>query len=169
LHIDGFHSYNQVSTDFRIGLEKVDKEKGIILIHDINEYQITFGVNKFWRELESEYKTMRFNHGHGLGVVMIGNKIDSKVLEIFEKSNQNYINNFQDYFEFLGQRCELYAENINLKNAINNQSKQILVQLSEINKLSASKSDIERDIYRLTNSISWKLTGPLRKLKRILK
>lgn len=169
LHIDGFHSYNQVSTDFRLGLEKIDKEKGIILLHDINEYQITFGVNKFWRELESEYKTMRFNHGHGLGVVMIGNNIDSKVSEIFDKSNRNYINNFQDYFEFLGQRCELYAENINLKNTINEQSKQILGQLSEISNLSASKSDFESEIYRFTNSNSWKLTSPLRKLKRIFK
>ena len=52
---------------------------------------------------------------------------------------------------------------------IKEQLASILVQLSEINKLSASKSDIERDIYRLTNSVSWKLTGPLRKLKRILK
>lgn len=169
IHIDGFHSYNQVRTDFKLGLEKINKQNGIILLHDINEYQITFGVNKFWREIENQYKTFKFNHGHGLGVVLIGDNVDLNIRELLDPINQELMREFQDYFEFLGQRCELFAENINLKYALNQQSNQITEQLSRIGDLTESKLNIERDIYKLTNSISWQLTSPLRKLKKIFK
>jgi hypothetical protein len=173
IHIDGFHSYNSVSTDFDLALEKLNKENGIIILHDINEFQITFGVNKFWRELENRYRTFRFNHGHGLGVVFIGHSLNSKVEELLNIRDSREISSIQDYFEFLGQKCELYAENINLKNKVNLQQNEILQGLSKINELLSwqenAKLNFEREIYQLTNSISWQLTSPLRYLKRIFK
>ncbi len=173
IHIDGFHSYNQVASDFSLAYEKLNKEKGIIILHDINEYQLTFGVNKFYREVEIQYPTLKFNHGHGLGVVFIGNDIDSNLIELLDEHDTEFMNIFRDYFEFLGQRCELFAENYNLKKMLAEQNNQILEVNSNLEDLTANKEktrlDFERQIYQITNSISWQLTAPLRKMKKMLK
>ena len=173
IHIDGFHSYNQVKNDYNFAFEKVNKENGIILLHDVNEYQITFGVNEFFSELEIKFRTFKFNHGHGLGVVLIGSNIDPNLIEMLVTDNTELKNGFRKYFEVLGQRCELYASNIQLKEIMIEQKNLLHQNTKKIEDLlknnDAIKIESEKQIYQLTNSISWRLTQPLRYLKRILK
>ena len=68
LHIDGLHTYDAVSEDFRSWYPKM-KPGGIILLHDTYARTMNFGVWKFWREIEPEYDSFEFKHGFGLGVV----------------------------------------------------------------------------------------------------
>jgi hypothetical protein len=69
LHIDGYHTYNAVSEDFKNWYPKV-KPGGIILFHDIAaRIKSDFGVWKFWEEYSSKYESFTFNHGFGLGVI----------------------------------------------------------------------------------------------------
>ena len=173
IHIDGFHSYAAVKNDFQLALNKIDKSVGIILMHDINEYQVTFGVNKFWNEIESKFKTFRFNHGHGLGVVFIGNNIDLNFLNLFDEKDNYFPNILRDFFELLGQRISLFAENEKLNKASLKVSQDVL-NLNQL--LQDRERDIERmanqfelDLLRITNSFSWKITQPMRRLSRILK
>ena len=151
----------------------MNKENGIILLHDVNEYQITFGVNEFFSELETKFRTFKFNHGHGLGVVLIGSNIDPNLIEMLVTDNTELKNGFRKYFEVLGQRCELYATNIQLKEIMIEQKNLLHQNTKKIEDLlknnDAIKIESEKQIYQLTNSISWRLTQPLRYLKRILK
>jgi hypothetical protein len=68
LHIDGLHTYDAVSEDFRTWEPKV-APGGIVLFHDIKARLKDFGVWRFWDELKQESEdTFAFRHGFGLGV-----------------------------------------------------------------------------------------------------
>jgi len=68
LHIDGLHTYEAVSEDFRNWYPKV-RPGGIILIHDVYARVKDFGVWKFWEEIADQYDSFEFKHGFGLGVL----------------------------------------------------------------------------------------------------
>ena len=69
LHIDGFHSYEAVSNDFRSWYPKLSEE-AVVLFHDTHEIKPGFGVHQFWDELKKEHREQcfEFKHSHGLGM-----------------------------------------------------------------------------------------------------
>lgn len=80
LHIDGLHTYEAVSHDFRSWLPKVSSG-GIILLQDISLRQADFGVWRLWDEIKAEFPdTFEFHHGWGLGVVAKGRPHRSSTL-----------------------------------------------------------------------------------------
>lgn len=68
VHIDGLHTYEAVSEDFRNWYPKV-KPGGVILFHDIQARMMDFGAWKFWEEIAPQYNTFEFKQGFGLGVL----------------------------------------------------------------------------------------------------
>jgi hypothetical protein len=71
LHIDGLHTYEAVSHDWQVWSAKL-KPDAVALFHDVNVRENSFGVWKFWQEVSATKRHMTFKHGHGLGVLAMG-------------------------------------------------------------------------------------------------
>ncbi|BDV36179.1 class I SAM-dependent methyltransferase [Methylocystis iwaonis] len=71
LHIDGCHTYEAVKHDFEAWKPKLSSS-AIVLFHDTEVRESSFGVWRFWEELQSKYANFNFPHCHGLGVIAIG-------------------------------------------------------------------------------------------------
>ena len=89
LHIDGFHSYEAVSNDFKTWSTFL-AEDGIILFHDINVPNPAFGVIHLFRELEGGHK-LYFLHTYGLGIFTKNTALYNEIKEQFK--------NIYDYAE----------------------------------------------------------------------
>ncbi len=113
LHIDGFHTYEAVKHDFEMWLPKMS-ERGIVLFHDVNVREKNYGVWKFWDELCEKYKNFMFLHGHGLGVLSVGEKIPENLQNLFSADEEETVlirKFFQQYGSRIDPNRELYSHN----------------------------------------------------------
>jgi hypothetical protein len=170
LHIDGFHSYEAVVRDFKSAYPKLNKNKSIVLFHDINEYQDGFGVHKFWQEIKENNKTLEFKHGHGLGVVFLGSGFPIEITRMIDNlDNQSFTISIQAFFEILGNRIEKIQKVSELV-SLNSQHALSRAALSkDYSSLLSSHKNLEKELNSMQNSSSWKLTLPMRKFMRILR
>lgn len=90
LHIDGYHSYDAVSNDFKTWAPFV-LDDGIILFHDVNVPYPGFEVINFFRELQDGYR-LYFLQSYGLGIF-------TKNKELYEEIKKQFINVY-DYADF---------------------------------------------------------------------
>ena len=105
LHIDGDHSHEAVKHDFESWLPKMSAE-GVVLLHDTNGRERDFGIRRFWDEIEGQYRSFEFPHGHGLGVLAVGDVRSPELGAMFD-ARPDDAETIRVFFAQLGHRVSL--------------------------------------------------------------
>jgi GT2 family glycosyltransferase len=159
LHIDGYHTYEAVKHDFETWLPKMSK-KGIILFHDVTVRRADFGVWRFWNEISAQYPNFHFNHGHGLGVLFVGETYPEGNIERLFNIDDDEKGAFRELFSYLGKRWKTeYEKNDNLSAVrerdviIKQHNKTIRDKEKQIEDLNLSSQSLRRQVDQLTQQL----------------
>jgi hypothetical protein len=192
LHIDGLHTYQAVSHDLEKWLPKL-KPDSTILFHDTNVREGDFGVWQLWEELQRrpDMQYLELRNGYGLGIVTLGSEAPT-----WHKDFINIAPELISRGTLLDEIAQLKAEcawgesdfrpysiqlqeKKDLLNKVQSELSQAQSELSQAqSELSQAQSELsqalesvmkhEIQIKELRSSASWRLTSPLRRLKRLL-
>lgn len=123
LHIDGYHTYETVEREVRSWLPKMGP-RGVILLHDINVREREFGVWRLWKELTKRHPHFEFTHGHGLGVLGVGESFPQGLQELFDASDEK-IAEIREVFFRLGRRVAEEARARSLSQVVEERTQKV--------------------------------------------
>jgi hypothetical protein len=87
LHIDGRHFYDDVKHDFTLWRPKLIQD-AVVLFHDTNVREREFGVWKFFEEVAAQHPLFQFFHGHGLGLLILGDRVPAPLAPLIQASRK---------------------------------------------------------------------------------
>lgn len=173
LHIDGRHGYEDAVEDYE-EWRSVVREGGVILFHDIAERDRGFGVWRLWERLEREHRTFAFHHGHGLGVLSVGDvKVDA--LQRLFSADDATAERIRNDFERLGAEVEIRSRLAPLPEKLRHAElhasqleDKVAWLVREAEGLRQAVYERDQRISELESSTSWRVTAALRAVGRVL-
>lgn len=165
LHIDGRHAYEDVLTDYTEWLPTV-RDGGVILFHDISEREKGFGVWKLWEEIAEPGRSFTFEHGHGLGVLGVGDVASPGLQALFD-ADAATADRIRDDFSRLGDVVARQAWLESLPAEFDRVNALAHERALHVNELSAALAAQAEYIDSLTSSTSWRVTAPLRAVGKL--
>ena len=163
IHIDGFHSYEAVRHDFETWLDKLSS-RGVMIFHDTNVHERAFGVWRFWDEVSKKYPHIELYHGHGLGILYVGDD-DNPVANLFKLASENR-DQLRLATYFLELQSDLAASS--RKKTVTPRSYPISLS-SEIEKLKTELETRTSELNMVLNSKTWKHTRLFRRWSNSLR
>jgi len=158
LHLDGLHTYEAVRHDFEMWLPKLSSS-AVMLLHDTNERKQDFGVYQVMAELRDQYPTFEFMHGHGLGVVCIGEDVPEAIMALIGLEGPQ-ATEIRNVYEALGRRLSAEVQQSVLSEAIADRdgklgelSEAIVRRDGKIGELSEAIADRDGKLGELSEAI----------------
>lgn len=151
LHIDGYHTFESIKSDFDTWFPKMRKD-GVILLHDIHVRRNTFGVFKFWAGIKPKYNTIEFVGSHGLGVIFLGEIPPGILSALVEYARHGNMSQIQGTFGSISDDV-----------IQNSRNASILVAEAERDKPEAERDKAEAERDSIRESRIWRISGPYRK------
>ncbi len=158
LHIDGCHLYEAVKRDFETWLPKLSS-RGVVLLHDTNAAERDFGVRRFFGELEPQYPTFELVHGYGLGVVCVGEDVRREPLFGLFEADDAETAVIRRYFAALGNLVMKEGR----EDVLEDVTDRLALRIANLMHVYAELDYKNARLSELTNSLSWRITAPLRK------
>ena len=162
LHIDGRHAYEDVVGDFH-EWRSVVRDGGVILFHDIAERESGFGVWRLWEEIAEPRRSFAFEHGHGLGVLAVGDVSRAPLRELFT-ADVTTSERIRADFNRLG---DVVARQVWLESEVERKSVEIQQRAAHEDELGAALALQQGYIDELKASTSWRVTAPLRAVGKL--
>ena len=154
LHIDGYHTHGAVRRDFENWLPKLS-QRGVMLFHDTTEYANGFGVHQLWEELRRHYPHFEFRHGHGLGVLGVGDRLPVAMRDLFDTSASSASSQaIRTAYERLGG----FIGNL----------EKLKQREDELEELVRRARHLEAVVDSYETSTSWRVTAPLRRVAGLM-
>ena len=148
LHIDGFHTYEAVRHDFESWRRKLS-DRAVVLFHDTNVREGSFGVWRFWEEVRQEWPHFEFLHGHGLGVLGVGSEQPEALRRLFAASDAETAA-IRSVFGQLGQRLvdlrDLQRTNETQETQLANQNSTLIERQDYIDKQISETSALRDEV-----------------------
>lgn len=112
LHIDGLHTEDAVRHDFETWLPRL-AQNAVVMFHDTNVRERGFGVYRLWEELAARHAGFEFLHGHGLGVLCVGEPQTPGLRALFDASgNDDRAAAVRSVFSFLGRAVQMQVDSV---------------------------------------------------------
>lgn len=167
LHIDGRHGYDDAREDYEQWRDTV-RDGGVILFHDIAERSEGFGVWRLWNEVAEPGRSFAFEHGHGLGVLAVGDVAREPLRVLFE-ADEVVASRIRADFERLGGVIADLARIPHFEAEV--RSLHEVVDVLQAERARLTQEIVARDalVESVRNSSSWTLTAPLRAMGRLLR
>lgn len=167
LHIDGRHGYEDAREDYEQWRDTV-RDGGVILFHDIAERRDDFGVWHLWEEISEPGRVFAFEHGHGLGVLAVGDIRHEPLRALFE-AETSVADRIRFDFERLGEMIAQVARIPHLEAEV--ASLHDVVDMLQTERARLSDVIVARDdaLAAVHRSASWKVTKPLRAAGRMVR
>lgn len=186
LHIDGRHGYDDVRADYEAYRSKLS-DRGVVIFHDTHEFQPGFGVHLLWAELAPTAPSFEFHHGHGLGVLAVGEDVPAAVLDFLAAADRDP-ERVRETYHRLGVEVALRAETPVLRQLVAELqgrlrdgpppiSDDALTRglaatnaglADEVRRLSVETARLAEVVEDYRTSTSWRMTAPVRGLRRAI-